>query len=213
MSAGVTMPLVDIALALRCYYDELRRQPLTEAEFLACVQTLPPALRAHYLSRGLTHCLTSVPFREYCLDCRGRPRADFLHEHLSADAFARWQANRDFWDTWYEHCEATDFFSQLITSPTPATSSAKAAGFVLLSLSVLASATGLVLPFTKLALPYRPLWITASLVAGEVFFAASLFFLGKQYGQQLKRNVLAWLRRLFCKEHLPQSSPDNLSND
>lgn len=110
MSAGITMLLVDIALALRSYYDELRRHPITEAEFQACLQTLPPALRAHYSSRGMAHSLTSVPFHEYCLDCRGCSQADLLRGHLSADAFARWQANLDFWNTWYECCEATHFF-------------------------------------------------------------------------------------------------------
>ena len=53
MSAGSIMLLVDIALALRSYYDELRRHPITEAEFQACLQTLPPALRAHYLPPAL----------------------------------------------------------------------------------------------------------------------------------------------------------------
>ena len=84
-------------------------EPLTEAEFQACLATLPPCLRECYARRGRARSLSSLALREYCLHCRGCARAAFLHEHLPPDCFARWQANVDFWDLWFEFCEATGF--------------------------------------------------------------------------------------------------------
>lgn len=89
----------------------------------------------------------------------------------------------------------------------PVSATAKAVGFALLDLSALSSGTGLALPFLPAPLPRKPLRVTAFLVAGELCFAASLFFLGKQYGQLLKRKAWAWLRRVF--RHPP--GPDTTS--
>lgn len=87
----------------------------------------------------------------------------------------------------------------------PVSAAAKTTGFVLLGLSALSTCTGLALPF--LPLLRKPLWVTAFLVAGELFFAASLFFLGKQYGQQLKQKIWAWLRRVFGRPPGPDTNP------
>ena len=89
----------------------------------------------------------------------------------------------------------------------PASAAAKTAGFVLLGLSALSTSTGLVLPFIRVPLTHKPLWITASLVAGELFFASSLFFLGKQYGKLLKQKIWAWLRRVFRRPPGPDTTP------
>ncbi|WP_156176181.1 hypothetical protein [Hymenobacter terrenus] len=73
----------------------------------------------------------------------------------------------------------------------------KTLGFVLLSLSTLATVTGLVLPFVSVGLPRKPLWVSGCLIAGELLFAAALVFLGSQYGRRLKLKLLAWLHRTF----------------
>ncbi|WP_046246482.1 hypothetical protein [Hymenobacter terrenus] len=77
----------------------------------------------------------------------------------------------------------------------PATS--KALGFALLSLSGLATGTGLVLPLVSIELPRKPLWVSGCLIAGELLFATALVFLGKQYGRRLKLKLLAWFHRTF----------------
>ena len=109
MNTQSLLPLFDIVQALRQYYDQLRQEPLTETEFEACLATLPPHLRDCYARRGRATSLLSLIFREYCLDCRGCTRASFLRVHLPPDCFARWQVNVDFWDLWFEFCEATEF--------------------------------------------------------------------------------------------------------
>lgn len=109
MNAGSLLSLADIMQALRQYYDQLRHEPLTEAEFQACLATLPPCLRDCYARRGRATSLLSLVFRDYCLDYRGCTRADFLREHLPPACFTHWQANVDFWDTWFEFCEVTEF--------------------------------------------------------------------------------------------------------
>lgn len=103
-------PLTSIAEALCRYDSHLRQLPITEAEFEACIQSLPPALQAACRRLGRDDCLTSWTFREYCLDCGGSSRAEFLRAQLTADSFANWQANLDFWNTWYECCAATNSF-------------------------------------------------------------------------------------------------------
>ena len=89
----------------------------------------------------------------------------------------------------------------------PVSAAAKTAGFVLLGLSALSTGTGLALPFLPAPLPHKPLWVTVFLVAGELFFAASLFFLGKQYGKLLKQKIWAWLRRIFRRPPGPDTTP------
>lgn len=109
MNARPSFPLADIVQALRRYYDQLQHEPVSEAEFQACLAALPQCLRDSYARRGRARSLSSLAFREYYLDCRGCARAAFFRAHLSPDCFARWQANVDFWDTWFEFCEATRF--------------------------------------------------------------------------------------------------------
>lgn len=104
-------PLTSIAEALCRYDNHLRQLPVSEAEFEACIQSLPLAMQADCRHRGRNDCLSSRTFREYCLDCGGSSRAEFLRAQLTADSFARWHANLDFWNTWYECYAATNSFS------------------------------------------------------------------------------------------------------
>ena len=96
--------MVNIAEALCAYYEQLRVSPITEAEFRACLSSLPPALQAAYMGRSLAEALQSRAFREYCLDCRGCSRNEFLHSHLSPESYACWEANLEFWDMWADGC-------------------------------------------------------------------------------------------------------------
>lgn len=76
---------------------------------------------------------------------------------------------------------------------------ARLIGFSLLGASTLAWLAGLGLPLSGWALPHKGWWTTGLLVSGELLFAASVYFLGKEYGQRLKRRArVCWwrLRRL-----------------